>query len=188
MTGTDLPSRRRNTGFVCGLTVARSTRPAFGTDALSAGAYTLLRSRAQQPSDAITREVITLAERAGDHLLRVHPLVAVTNSANALPPSAALDRRVRLTAILGKAGLRVDVRGRALALVPVVELVTVADAALVRSHPTALFGVLLVVRISRQFARTAAQHLDIDRQTLVDTDRVDLQDLVPVPWVLRALQ
>lgn len=137
---------------------------------------------------AIARKVVTLAERAGDNLFRVYPFVTVAHSTDALSTPAALDGRICLSTVLRETRLRVDVRSRTLALVPMVELVTVTDSALVRSYAAALLGILLIVRISWQLARTTTQHLDVHCQALVDTNWVDLQYLVPVPWVLRALQ
>lgn len=69
-----------------------------------------------------------------------------------------------------------------------VELVAVADSALVRPDTAALLRVLSVLRITRKLTWTTTEHLDVHRQAFVDTNWIDLQNLIPVTWILRTLQ
>merc|ERR550539_1138954 len=89
------------------------------------------------------------------------------------------------------AGLQVtretQILRRALALSSKVIRRTLADAALVSSHPVALRTVLLVAEIARLLTVALANHFKIHDYGLVDADRVDLECLLPLSGVLRAL-
>ena len=64
---------------------------------------------------------------------------------------------------------------------------TLADAALVGAHPVAARRVLLVAKVPGPLAVALTDHLQVYDDGLVDAHRVDLEGLVPVAGVLRAL-
>lgn len=72
---------------------------------------------------------------------------------------------------------------RALAGASKVQFVAFADAALVRAVSFA-FGRKQFIRWIRPlFARAIAQHFQVNDQTLIDADWIDLECLLPIAWI-----
>lgn len=189
VSGTDLSAAGRHAGVVGGLAGAACARPAGLADAAAAVAGTVIGAGAQLVLVPLATEVIALAERARDHLLRIGALEALTGSAHAIAPAGAVCRRGVVRPAAGIViDCRVHVRHGALAAVAEMVLVAVADAAHEGAEVVAVPRVHLVAGGAGLFAGTGAQHLQLDEHALVDADGIDLDVLRPVARVFGALE
>ena len=187
----DVLAEGRDAGLVAGLALAGGVAlhlPLGVTLAVAADALAVVGPGAQLAVVAVAGEVVALAVVAGHDLLAVLPGVALALAADAVAPVVA-ESRGRV--VRSAAGLQVRVEGQrlggALALPAEVVGGAVAHAALVGAHVVTEGGALLVALVARSLTVALADHLQVHDHRLVDTDRVDLEGLAPVPGVLGAL-